>query len=367
MLRPVRRADIVKFAGFDNNDHEMRTVLVHSAFQVSYQNVRRVHSEAKQYHYCPLLGCNYKTNVPENLKRHQRTLHETIHEVRRPFPCKFDNCEYRASHKYLLQLHMCHKHAPDRSRNFECPMCPAKFYTASRMNAHITSHTREKSFKCSVCRFQTHQQSLLKAHIISVHDKGKKFYCPIKNCAYNATVRADRTEHLATCHDPKDLHPLECNFSDCGYRAACKSVLNRHIDACHNPNRTKDASCPLCSKIFYSKYDLKNHITNIHTKQTSYNCGKCGFTTPYSSYLTTHYQRDHGEGPRFKFKCDSCDYETYQRYSLNSHRETAHGVQRKFQCDRSGCGFKTNYGRHFRTHSLMHQSLLLALSPVLGP
>ena len=194
----------------------------------------------------------------------------------------------------------------------------------------------------------------MSSHKKAVHQNRRQYWSHVTNCNFNTQIHADLTEHLQNSHnDPKTLRPFECSFPECSYRTAGRSALNKQIDAFHNPNRATNASCPLCSKWFYNKYDLQFHITGVHTKQASYNCPTCEFVARYYNSWTLHYQKEHGGG--LKFKCELCEYRTHNQYLLNSHKINAHVEQRKFSCDHTGCGYKTNSATVLRTHALIHE------------
>ena len=180
------------------------------------------------HHYCAFPGCNYRTNVEGNWKIHQRQ-HETKTEVHRPFPCESHKCEYRASHEYLLQLHVSNKHTPGRSRNFKCPICPAKFYTAASLKAHIPGHTQEKSFKCSTCTFRTHGRSFLLNLVKFVHEKvNKRRWCHVKGCNYSATIPGCdfRRRRNSEVEKYKKLHKSSEHKFKCLH---CPPVLSGHV------------------------------------------------------------------------------------------------------------------------------------------
>ena len=54
---------------------------------------------------CDFPGCAFHIKLKVSLKKHKRT-HETVLELRKPYTCTFQDCEYRAGEKARLAEHV---------------------------------------------------------------------------------------------------------------------------------------------------------------------------------------------------------------------------------------------------------------------
>ena len=307
---------------------------------------------------CSFPGCMFTTNFKPNLKKHGRR-HDTDPNVRRPFPCTFENCDYRATVKWVLKEHMNVRHTPTRAKTFKCPMCPSIFYTKGNLREHIPTHVKEKRFQCSQCEFSTHTKICLTRHVRGIHEKSVAFTCSVPGCNYSTTYANAAQKHRNTHEpDPNVRCPFPCSFApDCSFRASYRKDLKRHIAARHTQNRTKEAICPLCSKAFYRETQVRGHIAQVHAKDQTFSCDKCSFKTYYANGLKLHRWIEHGDGKarEKKFKCDHCDFRSHSRSPLEVHRRTVHTSERRFRCDYPDCSYKTNAWHALKKHMLTHE------------
>ena len=317
-----------------------------------------VHSDVRPWK-CTFPGCNFATKHKGNLKLklHFNT-HESNPDVRKPFPCKFTSCEYRAAQKGALDLHLKAKHTPFRSKDFQCTLCPSRFYTKDALTGHISRHVKEIKFECDLCKFFSHDKVCLNRHLKTVHGKGTRFQCAFPGCNYSAAYQSYVNQHKKTHDtDPQARLRFPCNFSDCNFRCSNRKDLKKHIDARHNPDRTKQFPCPLCPKRFYSLHGVKSHSKLVHTKEKTYGCDQCSFNTHYGNRLKAHQWTEHGIGKarEKKFKCDSCEHRAYSRHHLELHKLATHTKEKRFACHFLGCGYKTFYPVALKHHMLIHE------------
>ena len=273
------------------------------------------------------------------------------------------NCGYSAALKHTLLNHIKVKHNPaGRPKEFQCSLCPLKFYSKSDLAAQIGSHVKENIYKCSECRFETYLKKSFTIHTKTQHGNvADQFSCTFPGCTYITSYKSALKLHGRIHEGNSDLRkPLTSNFPDCNYRTSFQASLASHIRRRHDPNRERKFSCALCPQTFHEKNGLRSHITYLHTKELKYSCEKCSFTTYRKHDLAGHCRRVHGEGPPVekKFHCDSCDYRTYQQFHLNLHKKTKHSNERSYKCEAPGCHFMTNYDRSFSRHLLSHEDKL---------
>ena len=281
-------------------------------------------------------------------------------EDRRPFPCTFEACEYRAAQKKDLQCHVESKHTATRSKKYQCTLCPSKFYWLENLKAHIGSHTNEKRFACSSCNYRTNSSPCLSQHVKTQHGPttSKKYCCTAENCRYSTAQHGPFKLHVQS-HNPDPLarRPFPCDFLNCDYRAASAKGIERHAVR-HDGSRIRQFSCPLCPKSYYHKEGRRVHIRVAHTKEKPYKCAQCKYGAIYASQLKVHCDAEHRreEIRAQKYTCKFCAYIGNNLDDLESHVRKVHPKERLYSCGYGShsCNFKTNYFRALRQHMLIH-------------
>lgn len=312
---------------------------------------------------CTHPGCGYLTKANSELVRHNWK-HETILQLKKPSPCTFENCDYRAMGTGSLKRHVWAAHTPGRTREFACPICPARFYWKSSMQVHIRSHTKERQYSCNQYKFRTHNRQYISHHTNSVHEGLKPYKCTFSGCNFSKAHRSWSKIHLQRHEsDPAIRTPFACDFPGCDYRSVSGIGLRGHVRVKHNSERNRDSElsreflCPLCSKPFYSMKAVKAHINRLHTNEETYYCSKCEFRTKFSSSLKSHDVQVHGGKPPDgnKLKCEKCGRPYSTARGLQIHRLTFHSEERRFKCTNNGCNYKTNCQSALKLHLLIHE------------
>ena len=257
---------------------------------------------------CQVSGCTYRSKTRGGLVGHKQT-HETELELRKPYPCPFDGCEFRSCAKTGVRHHVNSKHTPGRKREFECNLCPSKFYTNNTLKEHVGRHVQEDQFICNRCNFKTYNRRSFTRHLRIGHETLDNFKCSFPSCTYSTVRREFLKLHLQS-HDPDPLvqRPFPCHFPACTYRAPTRPKLNRHIRGRHNPNRSKDFPCNLCSRAYFSEASLRVHIRVIHTNEKAFRCDKCCYKAREHVYLKLHYQRVHQNKEPSPHSPESCKF-----------------------------------------------------------
>ena len=63
------------------------------------------------------------------------------------------------------------------SKQFQCPTCPARFFTKSALSVHLRTHDPAgKAFKCAHCDYKSNQQGILNIHVKALHETSIKLY-----------------------------------------------------------------------------------------------------------------------------------------------------------------------------------------------
>ena len=184
-------------------------------------------------------------------------------------------------------------------------------------------------------------------------------------CNYSVLQRDSYMIHRRTHSlDPLVRRPFPCSFPNCENRAPTKLVLKSHCKTHHDPHRSRDISCALCPKAFFTGGELKSHIVFCHTREKHYSCDQCAYMTGFRGNLTRHYRsmRQQREQPLVKkLKCEFCDYCADRKCHFNLHVKTVHTEQRDFQCDYPGCNYETNNSYYVRIHTRPDETVPISL------
>ena len=114
-------------------------------------------------------------------------------------------------------------------------------------------------------------------------------------------------------------------------------------------DKTKQPTCPFCSKVFTLNHHLKDHI-RIHTGERPYVCHICDATFPKLSAKNRHVQTIHEK--RRPFECDVCGKTFAQKCNLTKH-VLVHLKQKPHNCKTCGKGFadQSNLKKHQAVHT----------------
>ena len=314
-----------------------------------------IHSDLRPWP-CTFPGCTHRAKRKCHLEQHIR-IHETVLEIRKPYCCSFKHCDFRTPNKFALKGHTLTKHTPGRTRDFQCVLCPSKFFSERKLTFHIRGHVKEKLFKCPQCDFTTHLSSYIPCHVRNVHERLNTFTCTFSGCNYSTYYKSGFNQHSRShSTDLVVRRPVPCTFSGCDYRTINMYCLKKHIHCRHNPALTKEVQCPMCPKRFYCKSGLNHHVKGFHLNEKPYKCDKCSYATTTSTLLERHQQRRHERGkPNAKFVCNLCGYGAFSKSESQRHYKTIHTKERKFKCSHSGCDYQTNSGHILRNHQLIHE------------
>lgn len=134
--------------------------------------------------------------------------------------------------------------------------------------------------------------------------------------------------------------PHTCCF--CQKVFSCRDRLCPHIERHHL--QAKKWSCDLCPKFYFSKVDIKWHMTRVHDKK-QLACKKCDYKTALNSKLDRHKQVH-----ATKVECPICQKLVS---SLKSHIKNAHEAKPIVKGSCPICQKvmgKTRIKRHMKTH-----------------
>lgn len=92
-------------------------------------------------------------------------------------------------------------------------------------------------------------------------------------------------------------------------------------------------SCDICDGLFYTKFQIQNHMIEWHSgkkKNLSHQCGTCGKSFYSSHNLKIHTEKVHEQGEIDEFECYMCQVKLKSLYQTRQHIKFAH--QRNEHC-----------------------------------
>lgn len=125
---------------------------------------RIVHEGLINSYKCDL--CQYSATHKINLSVHIKN----VHLKEKLYPCNI--CDYKAALKITLSRHVEHVHA---ARRIICTDCNKSIKQTNLAKHRKVFHSGiQPQHKCNICTFQTIYKSNLMQHIVKIHQKGMK-------------------------------------------------------------------------------------------------------------------------------------------------------------------------------------------------
>lgn len=213
--------------------------------------------------------CQYNTPVNKCLKRHIKTVHEKIKNI------KCDKCDYICSSNCNLKQHI--KYIHDKIKNFKCDKCDYTCSANGALKRHIKAiHSKIKDFKCDKCDYTSSDQRTLQQHIKFVHNKIKHIKCD--KCDHVCSTNTNLKVHIKTIHNKiKDIKCDKCDFI-----CSTKSSLKLHIKRVHERPKM-DKRMSLNEAVIFN-YLTKNNIVFEQEKKYNLRSPKGGLLR-YDFYL----------------------------------------------------------------------------------
>ncbi len=246
--------------------------------------------------------------------------------------------------KHYIEIH------PDSDQTrqrFICKSCHLHHKTRAQLGnheRHACKTLKQEKISCPECDFTTVNHGYLKTHIFKKHQRteAKSVECDVCGILYASEV--DMRRHKMRVHE--DERRFLCD--KCNEKFKSNQELGKHLLREHLSQNGPQFKCEVCAKAFYTKLDLKTHVTITHG-EALYKCDLCSHVSKYKGHMNEHVRFVHlKEKP---FKCKQCPKEFSKKKSLSEH-EAAHEGNLQHQCE--SCSYKTaykaNYERHIRNH-----------------
>ena len=305
---------------------------------------------------CGVCGKEYakKTRLDEHMRSHTGE---------RPFVCAYPGCNAAYMRSSHLAAHS-RTHRDPSEKRFSCEQCDRSFWTAQHLHRHVLScHTPGAScgavaadlgdsaisglYKCNVleCNKLFAKRKYLRQHIREVHarEDGRVYECTAPGCDRRFPSMSKLAQHGRTHDDQRYTCPLRhdkpptdgarlLSHDPAGpWAFPTWTKLQHHMREMHPPQ------CPICSRIFASRDNLRQHARIHNERADGFECtwNGCGLAFSSRYALTTHIGRVHrGERP---FQCETCDQSFGYRQVLDKHAAKCHQ-----KCSPDGAGAASN-------------------------
>ena len=245
--------------------------------------------------------CNYKTKVPQNLVRHNRTIHLNLRDI----IC--EGCLSAYTHKDTMIKHK--RSNSDLTGELQCHAFTAKSFQVSEL---ITLNEVDVEFCCLLCNHTEQSEDSLKSHIVIKHPSKLKFIC--NRCKVYCPDKAALVSHIKTIHITK-LFP-KIKF--------CQDISDMSIKNVD----TKEFICMSCDFVSVHPSDARAHIFDNHITLAQYTCDKCkrDFASNRISFLR-HLRMCYANDATAEFvACHVCPYATKESYNLLAHFKRRHRI-----------------------------------------
>ncbi|XP_055702191.1 zinc finger protein 39-like [Phlebotomus papatasi] len=184
------------------------------------------------------------------------------------------------------------------NKKHQCPICQKKIISEWHLDKHIKTHSHhENRFFCCICCTNFKKKGSLRLHM-----------------KYN---------HIRRIHEKKlDNEDNEEECPVCGKLFSSKFSCQRHQETFHSTNENY-YKCDKCDKKFTHRSYLRIHA-HVHSREKNYICQKCKRAFKTQKFLERHEKKHANQMLLPTYKCIFCP-RTYKSTSvLNTHMSRSH-------------------------------------------
>lgn len=212
--------------------------------------------------------------------------------------------------------------------NHECPECPASYFLARELRAHMYNHGSGEANKCEYCSYATRRKDHLQKHRLlhDTHAHPKEdtaiSVAPLIECPECPSVFRSQTEfgrHMNRHSGQRQAY----SCSKCSYSTTRSATFEGHLmlherlgDSTIENSTEAESQEPSENALAAEK---KNFSCNIPTNLPggrSTSCLKCPFVAANKTDFERH---SNAHGARRRFKCSFCDYSVGFKSLMVSH------------------------------------------------
>lgn len=231
-----------------------------------------------------------------------------------------------------------------------CAKCDALFKNVTSLRLHsVQIHSSCSVFKCAECGkvFANYKSFINHAR---KHKKCLRYCCEYCNKQF-AYIK----KHINSSHGDICLNTCQ----NCGAMFENEELLQDHLifygkryKKTRQRSKEYDLKCQDCNKEFKSRSNLQQHRL-VHTERSrEFSCHVCGKMFFTKGTLGTHMNTHEDMKP---FKCEFCPMAFRARGNLQSHI-SLHSGAKPFVCEQCGKSFRVK--RHLKSHSIVHTDLM---------
>ncbi|CAG9794148.1 unnamed protein product [Diatraea saccharalis] len=236
-----------------------------------------------------------------------------------------------------------------------CASCDAQCKNIASLRLHsIQIHSCCCAFKCSDCSKVIHSFRMFVNHV-RMHNKLLRYCCEFCNKRFTRSTYMKK--HCNLVH--RDMYITMCG--NCGTVFDTQEQMKEHLLAyakgvkkrlIKRENIETDLKCQHCKKEFKSRSNLQQHKL-VHTERSrDFSCHVCGKMFFTKGTLSTHMTTHEDAKP---FKCEFCSMAFRARGNLQSHI-SLHSGAKPFVCEQCGKSFRVK--RHLKSHSIVHTDFM---------
>lgn len=289
------------------------------------RHIRGVHQDIRDFS-CGIEGCAEKFRCSYDLKQHQINTHDMGDKADRT--CTI--CQSVFKKVRYLETHMLAKHT---TVSFQCGLCDRSFSFERSLRRHIRGvHEDIKDHDCLACPMKFRTAHDLKQHMINEHNVGDKSDRTCTVCQPNKVFKKEKylQMHMSSIHNDAPL--FECPICNRGF--SFQRSMERHVRGVHENRRDFKCEAEGCNKCFRSRYELNEHVNNIHTDESEkkrssldkLTCDVCDKVCKTPKVLYCHKKIVH-EGKKWgtgKVRCKVCLEQFDSKYWKNKHWAQVH-------------------------------------------
>jgi len=300
------------------DEGKLKAVLPHQcpACNCNLMSHSQVNEKSKLEYICCFVGCNKKFSFTADFVKHMSEHeleskymndHDSDEEIRTTsvkltFNCLYAGCDYKASCKKTLNIHVRENHLGIKKsqmitkdkRTMKCPSCHknVKVWYYEKYHKKTCGPTRVV-YQCDICAKSGFVNSVtLQNHVRSMHSEEKPFTCEHcdKSFARSESLSKHRALHHGVNHKGEIISRKLYSCDHCGKLLTSSTKLVNHIKVIHEG--IKNFKCKFCDKSFGSKNNLDLHEGAVHTGKLPYQCYFCNRSFSRKNLLNEH-QKSH--------------------------------------------------------------------------